>query len=223
MLGCRLQKRIWAVVAVTFLTSSFFQLTTKGDQIETQSGDRYTGKVLSMNGETVVLQNDVLGTVRLPREKIAQIRFGTNAPASNKTVEGSTNRITALASSAQTSPATDLSTSLRQLGTNSNVIQQVRSQFLNGAGGEANSKFDELLSGYLSGKLTVNDIRKQALSAVDQLRDARKDLGESAGPMLDSYLAILNSFLKETEPTDSSVTNVPPAPSKSKSGAATQQ
>ena len=57
----------------------------RADQVEMQNGDRYAGQVLSLNTNTVVLQSDVLGTLRLPRAKVAVITLGagpaTNSPA----------------------------------------------------------------------------------------------------------------------------------------------
>src|SRR5712691_661739 len=49
----------------------------RADQVEMQNGDRYAGKVLALNTNTVVLQSDVLGLVNLPREKVANIALGT--------------------------------------------------------------------------------------------------------------------------------------------------
>jgi hypothetical protein len=210
------QRDIIPVAVLAFLLSAVPFSTAQADQIETQTGDRYTGKVVSINGETVLLQSDVLGTVRLPRSKISHITFGTNSPAAPTSPAIATNRLApAVSSNVAASPAV-VSGTLPDLGTNSSMIQKVRSQFLAGAGPEANSKFDELLGGYLSGKLTVGDIRKEALSAAEQIRAARKDLGEGAGSSLDSYLAILDNFLKETEPTGSSMTNPPAGPPKLK-------
>src|SRR6266702_4560980 len=73
--------QMWAMplYMTPFLHFSCFEL--RADQVETQSGDRYVGKVLSVNADTLVLQSEVLGTVRLPRAKVAQIILGTNAPA----------------------------------------------------------------------------------------------------------------------------------------------
>ena len=94
----------------------------------------------------------------------------------------------------------DLSASLRQLGANTNFIRQVQAQFLGAAGPEANAKFNELVGGLMSGKLTVDDIRKEAKSAADQLQELKRDLGEDGGWALDGYLAILDNFLRETSP-----------------------
>ena len=87
---------------------------------------------------------------------------------------------------------------MRQLGANTNLIRQIQKQFLGDAGPEANQKFEELLGGFLSGKLTMDDIRGQAQSAADQLRALKRDGGESPGFAADAYLSILDHFLKET-------------------------
>jgi hypothetical protein len=50
----------------------------------------------------------------------------------------------------------------------------------------------------------------------------RKDLGEDAGGALDGYLAILDSFLKETE-TTYGATNAPSASPKPKSAASPEE
>jgi len=108
----------------------------------------------------------------------------------------------------------DLSGPLRQLGANTNFIEQVRAQFLAAAGPEANQKFSAMVGGLLSGRLTVNDIRTEAKSAADQLKELKRDLGEDSGWALDGYLTILESFLRETArpPSDSATNVVRPLP-----------
>jgi len=177
------------------------------DQIQMRNGDRYAGKVLSLDTNTLVLKSDVLGTVHLPREKVALVTLGS---------EGSTNvRHTAsahhgaggtAAAVALTNGVTDFSAPLRQLGANTNFIQQVQAQFLGTAGPEANDKFNEMVAGLMSGKLTVTDIRSEAKSAADQLKQLKSELGEDGGWALDGYLAILENFLKETTPLDATAT-----------------
>ena len=60
----------------------------------------------------------------------------------------------------------------------------------------------------MSGKLSVEDIRAEAKSAVDQLRALQREGGEESGFATDAYLAILDHFLKETAPSGSA-TNAP--------------
>jgi len=179
----------------------------RADTVEMQNGDRYNGKILSVDTNTVVIQNDVLGTVRLPRDKMANLIVNADARTNGVVAAPATPRQL----SAPTNPVIDLSSALRQLGANTNFIQQVQSQMLSSAGPEANKKFNELVGGMMSGKITVNDIRAEANSAVKQLKELKRDLGEGAGDDLDGYLAILEGFLRETTPESKGATNAPPA------------
>jgi hypothetical protein len=182
-----------------------------------QNGDRYLGTVLSLDTNTLVLRSAVLGTVTLPRGKVALIRLGPGGATSLPSAASAGKPQPAASSIAITNGTTDLSAPLRQLGANTNFIEQVRAQFLADAGPEANNKFNLMVGGLLSGRLTVNDIRVEAKSAADQLKELKRDLGEDAGGALDGYLAILENFLRETAPPPGvSVTNVSRALPKDK-------
>ena len=82
-------------------------------------------------------------------------------------------------------------------------VGQIRQQMLAGSP-EATRKYDEMVSGLLSGQLSVGDIRQQAQSAAAQLREMKRELGPEADESLDGYLQVLDSFIKETasEPAD---------------------
>lgn len=186
-------------------------MVCSADQVQMRNGDQYFGSVLSLNKDTLVIQSDVLGTLRLPRNKVAFIDFGANPAVHDRVIAPATNNIARLPALTVTNGANDFSATLQQLEGSSNVLQQIEAQYLGDAGPEAKAKFNDLLGGYLTGKLSVNDIRAQAQATADQVRSLRKDLGEDAGGMIDGYLAILDSFLKETAPPPTSVTNSPPA------------
>jgi len=173
------------------------------DQVEMQNGDRYAGQVLSLNTNIVVFQSDVLGTVQLPRAKVAVITLGAGSATNSPALPSLTNAQVSAPSATPANTAPNLSPALRQLGANTNLIQQVQKQFLSGAGPEANTKFNDLLGGLMSGRLSVDDIRAEAKSAADQLRALQRESGEDAGFATDAYLAILDHFLKETAPSGS--------------------
>ncbi|MGD0615046.1 MAG: hypothetical protein ABSA69_06345 [Verrucomicrobiota bacterium] len=176
------------------------------DQVEMQNGDRYNGSVLSLNADTVTLHSDVLGTVHLPRGKVALIALGTSAPAhpAQANTAPATNTTPSRIPAPPAGADPDLAAALRQLGSNTNLIQQVQAQFLAGAGPEANSKFTELLGGLSSGKLGINELRTEAKSAADQLRALKREPGEGSNSEIDGYLSILEDFLKETAPAGGS-------------------
>jgi hypothetical protein len=146
---------------------------------------------------------------------VARVGLGA-APLTNlTTVPIVTDREPGAPALAATNSSSEISTRLRQLGTNSLLMKQVQSQFLSGADPEAKDKFNELFSGLLTGKLNVSDIRAEAKSAADRLRAARKDMGNDAGFMIDGYLAILDHFVRETAPA-AAPPGAPPAVSPSK-------
>lgn len=199
-----------AVVVAALVPAAF---PAFADQVEMQNGDRYVGRVVSLNSDTLVVQSDLLGTVRLPRAKVALVAFG--AAATNLTVFAAKARETAQVATA-TAPANSGATPnslVGQLNANSNLIERIQKQFLTGADSEAQDKFGELLSGLLTGKLTVEDIRAQAKATADQVRAAREDLGDENGWVVDGYLAILDRFLRNTPPPAGWATNAaPPKP-----------
>jgi hypothetical protein len=90
----------------------------------------------------------------------------------------------------------------------------VRQQMLTGANPAASQKYDELVSGLMSGQLNVNDIRTQAKNGIAQIQQLKRELGPQADDSLDSYLNILQTFVNETDPsTGSQITPIqaPPA------------
>ena len=176
------------------------------DQVQMHNGDRYFGNISTLNANTLTLQSDVLGIIQLPRNKVASITLGTNvmrkvagaAPSSSNPVS---------VPSATTNTTAEVPASLRQLAAQTNLIQQVQSRFLAGAGPEANAKFNELMTGLATGKLSVNDLRAEAKKSVEQARELKRGLGEDESSSLDTYLSILDKFLKETPAPASSATS----------------
>lgn len=185
----------------------------RADQVEMQNGDRYFGKVLSVTADTVVLESEVLGRINVPRKKVASLAFGTNAVAPQVAtpvapVSVPTNLPTAASVAALVRTNANRSAALRDLGANTNSIRQIRDQMLAGSP-EAAGKYDELINGLMSGKMDMNDLRREAQSSADQLRALKGELGPEAGDLLDAYLDVLDNFLKETATQPTSAVPVP--------------
>lgn len=190
---------IW-VLATALAMTLFHPL--RADQITMQNGDVLNGSVLGVSTNAILLKNENLGLVSLSRAKVTAIRFGP--------VNGSP-----AAAAPNSSQPADLTSALRGIRDQTNLIQQVQSQILGAsASPEANAKFDELLDGLSTGKLDINDLRQQAGAAADQIKELKKELGPDDSGELDSYLAILNSFLEESSPSASTSTNQTAAPAK---------
>ena len=208
--------RWFALSGIILLLAALPRL--RADLVEMQNGDRYAGKVLSVSADTVVLASDVLGKINVPRNKVASLAFGTNAaalrPAANPArVPAFTNPPAAASAAALANANVDLSASLRQLGANTNFVGQIRQQMLAGSP-EAAGKYDELVNGLMTGKLDLNDLRREAKSNADQLRELKRELGPEAGDSIDTYLVVLDNFLKETaaEATNTAPKATSPAP-----------
>src|SRR4051812_38586345 len=58
----------------------FLESTAAADQVEMQNGDRYTGRVLSYTNNIIVLTNESIGTVSIPRTNVARVMIGPAAP-----------------------------------------------------------------------------------------------------------------------------------------------
>jgi hypothetical protein len=202
------------VCAALFLFPVF--RTLHADQLEMQNGDRYVGKVLSLNSNTIVLQSEVLGTINLPREKVTAITLGAGSAKSSKLSPTNKTSLTPSLNSAST--AAEPAPALRQIATNTSLIKQVQSQFLADAGPEATAKFNELLDGLSTGRISMNDLRAQAKSAADQLRNLKRDVGDDAGFAVDGYLDILDSFLKQVPASGATITHSTTALPKAKPG-----
>ena len=182
----------------------------RADQVEMQNGDHYSGKVLSVSADTVVLQSEVLGKITVPRNQVAGLAFGTNtiATAANLTnprVPEPTNLPAAAAMRFSTKTNVDLSAALRQPGTDTNIIRQIRQQMVAGSP-EAAGKFDAMVADLLNGRMNVSDLRREAKASADQLRTLKQELGPDAGDSLDAYLEVLDGFINET------ATEPPPQP-----------
>lgn len=162
----------------------------QADQVEMQNGDRYFGKVKSVSSDIVVLDSEILGTIKVPRRKVVTLTFGANSAPASKT----TNSLAAVPAAPRV-PNPGSSTSLAI--TNMDLVRQIRDQMLAGSPA-ASAKYDELVNGLLNGKLNLDDIRRQAASTLTQTRALQRELGPEAGESLDFYLDVLDQFLKET-------------------------
>jgi hypothetical protein len=180
----------------------------RADLVEMQNGDRYSGTVLAVSADTVVLNSEMLGKINVPRNKVATLTFSTNANAAIKPATTASARPAATnlpappASIVLAGTNVNLSASLRQLGANTNFIGEIRQQML-ASSPEATDKYDEMVNGLLSGQLDMNDLRRQAQTSADQLRELKRQLGPDADASLDTYLKVLDAFVNEAADTPS--------------------
>lgn len=178
----------------------------RADQVVMQNGDTLNGRVVAMNTNILVLQNDNFGAMELPRSKVANILLGTTmaatpaAPATNAIAR-------AQATASPTNSVPDIADMLRGIRGQTNLIQQVQSQMPGSSSPEAANKFNELLDGLSTGKIDLDGLRAQAQSAADDLRSLTNGMGPDVGEEADGYLSILDHFLQETAPANGSAGN----------------
>ena len=190
---------IWVTCLLMLMAAA-----VRADQLQMLNGDRYTGKILSMSSNAITLESDVLGKLTLPRNRVSIVTFGATA-ATNVAPAVSAASPAAVPSPNTAATNTDLSAALRNLGANTNFIAQVRQQMLTGADPAASQKYDELVSGLMSGTMNLNDLRNQAKASIDQINQLKRELGPQADSSLDSYLSILQNFVNETPPAPAAI------------------
>jgi hypothetical protein len=199
-------------LAVAFLIAFCVVTFLRADQVTMQNGDLLNGKVLSMTTTALVLQNDNLGTITLPRAKVATVTLGTVAARAPLSAASSNNIIVInKPKTAQENSPSDMQNMFRGIRDNTNLVQEVEAQVLgSSASPAAIDKFNELLDGLSTGKIDMNGLRAEAQSAVDQLQEYKKEMGSSAGEEVDGYLSILNHFLNETAADGTSTNSAAP-------------
>ena len=208
-------------LACAFLFAAAIALPARADVLELVNGDQFRGTVLSMTGSNVVFQSESLGRVTLPRDKIARVTFRepavanpvakpaaivpTNAPVRvtgpSLIMEG-TNHV---GPAPAPGSAEAVLQQMRQNGLDPKLVSQVQQQVFGQANPEAAQKFDDLMGGLMSGAISIPDLRAQAQTSIQQIQDAKQELGPDIGGMFDGYLAILQNFVAETD-TNSSPT-----------------
>jgi hypothetical protein len=193
---------IWCSLACFFMVIH----RSRADEVEMQNGDRYCGKVLSVSSDTVIMDSEMLGKIKVPRKLMTDLFLGTNvAPPTFAGALLPNSEPTNFSASAKTVSSSnlaptnvDLSAALRQLGANTNFVGQIRDQMLAGSP-EAAGKYNQMVSGLMSGNLNLNDLRLQAKASADQIRALKQQLRPDADDSLDAYLQVLDNFIKETD------------------------
>lgn len=164
--------------------------SVRADVIECDNGDRYHGKVLSMDAKEVTLQNDITGTLTIPRQRIVgiQLRSAVAAPGA-----------TTIATQRPATNAPALNATKLQF--DAAAIERIQNEYLATATPEANQIFQNLVRGVQLGQMNLGDLRTQAAGTLKDLRAAQDEAGADAlGGILEEYGQVLESFLQQTKP-----------------------
>jgi hypothetical protein len=190
-------------------------LPVRADVLELTNGDHYSGTVILVTRTNVEFRSEIQGLLKLPRDKVAVITLhDASAPKPGAMVaQPAFPAPSSVQSNSPSLPASQENAMLEQMrrqGVDPKIVSQVQEQILGKSSPEATQKFNELLNGFMTGKISVDDIRGQARNAVQDIQSAKKELGGDAGEMLDGYLVILQQFLRETDPPASGPSSASP-------------
>ncbi len=186
----------------------------QADLIETKTGDLYNGTLISMDAHNLIMTNEILGRITLPRNKIARITLAP-APALSASAVA-TNPIVPMPATNTAAKARSLLQQPASVAGSLNIMQWVQQELLTGADPTAQAKFQALAGGLLSGQISEAQIRAEAQTASQQLRQLKKVLGDDFGDELEGCLNILDHFLSQpvsTAPISNSVARPIPSPS----------
>ena len=171
---------LWWPVACALLAG----VSARADSLHLINGDRYVGNILLVNEQEVQLQSEIVGLLKIPRAKVLTITFG-NTPTAPPAPPAPA--AAAAVAPTNTLPAFD-----------PKAVEKVQQEFLGTATPEANDMFSQILGDLGSGRMSLDDLRKQAKDSLEQLRDLQADLGEEGdNPLISSYVSILERFIKQ--------------------------
>ncbi len=196
-----------------------------GDTIVLINGDSITGKVVSLSGDTLELESPILGTLTLQRDKVASVTLGDRPVAAAQplaAVPVLPNRTQPTAQNPATASPQEVVEQLQKYGIDPKTLGKVKEVIPLQQAPGAQSYFNDTLSGLMSGKLGVGDIRRDAVNARDQLLDLKKELGPN-GAALDGYLAILENFIQKSEPKNKPQVVTPELPKREESDKADKE
>ncbi len=189
--------------------------SASAETIELKNGDKFSGKVISVDATNVILENEILGRVKIPRAKIVAIFLGEQAsrpetkdfPKPDKNPDEVIKRV--LESAGKFSPDSikgkgsktpaDVVRELQTKGIDPQELSGIYQKLPLLAVPGVKKYFNDKVTGLASGRLNLQDIRKDAVKARDGLKDLQKDLGPD-GKALEGYLSILNAFIDQTTP-----------------------
>ena len=187
--------RQFLMAAGVLLACAAWVSPSVADTVELANGDVLNGKVLTLDGKELRLQSDLLGEVKVPREKIASIHLGQRPTGAKR---GADKQVTGPAKSPDQQQLEDLLKQLQIGGVDAKSLDALQDKLPLLAVPEVKQYFTDKVTGLMTGRLNIGDIRKDAIKARNEIMDLKNDLGPQ-GEALNGYLSILEHFLRQTE------------------------
>lgn len=208
-------------VSICFVLVLFcFSMTARADRLQLANGDEIEGELLQMSGDTVKFRHEILGTFTVPRHQIHAIELGKQRGGERIMADGSkappetpeevidrlvnpdVNRaaVKQLEKGRKRHETPQGAVEqLRQEGVDAKMMGQLHGMLPGFGSPEVQKHFQDRVTGLMSGSLSINDIRNEAIDARDQLKELMDDLGPG-GEALGGYYGILDGFIKKTDP-----------------------
>ena len=206
----------WIVAGILLCNSG----SALGDRLQLANGDEIEGELIEMKDGNVKFRHEILGVFTLPRTQIHAIELGkerggnrlmsdgTEAPP--ETPEEVLDRLInpAIDKEAikklsqrekQHSTPQDAVDQLRREGVNEKMMSQLHMMLPGFGSPKVQEHFQDRVTGLMSGSLTINDIREEAVDVRGQLKELMDELGPS-GQALQGYYGILDGFIEKTDP-----------------------
>lgn len=194
--------------------------TVRADRLQLSNGDEIEGELLEVSESIIRFRHPVLGTFTVPRQQVHAIELGKERGGNRIMADGSeappetpeevidrlvNPQVTPDAVKKLEKGAMKHATpegaveQLRREGVDSKMMGQLHGMLPGFGSPEVQKIFEDRVTGLMSGSLTINDIRNEAIDVRDQLKELMDDLG-SGGEALRGYYGILDGFIKKTDP-----------------------
>ncbi len=178
----------WISIVLSAVTLALCVSTIRAETVELVNGDTLHGKVMLLDQQHLTLRSELLGELKLPRDRVASITLVARKKPT----------ATQVTPNAGATPG-DVLKQLRTKGVDRDALSTLKKQFPLLGTPEVSQYVYDKLSGLMTGRLNLQDIRKDAVRARDQIDSLKKDLGPQADA-LNGYLSILERFIQETAP-----------------------
>ncbi len=178
----------WISIVLSAVTLAMCVSTIRAETVELVNGDTLHGKVMLLDQQHLTLRSELLGELKLPRDRVASFTL----------VARKKPRATQVTPHTDATPG-DVLKQLRTKGVDRDDLSTLKKQFPLLGTPEVSQYVNDKLSGLMTGRLNLQDIRKDAVRARDQIDSLKKDLGPQADA-LNGYLSILERFIQETAP-----------------------
>lgn len=192
----------------------------RADRLQLANGDEIEGELLEMSGDEIKFRHPVLGTFTVKRNQVHAIELGeqrggnrimadgTEAPPETpeEVIDRLVNpemtpaKVKQLEKGAERHKTPQGAVEqLRREGVNARMMGGLHSMLPGFGSPEVQKIFEDRVTGLMSGSLTINDIRDEAIDVRDQLKELMDDLGPG-GEALRGYYGILDGFIQKTDP-----------------------